>query len=512
MMYSHIKNKIRETKYFRSLGTLTGRFLFILVLLLILSLTCKLNLSAQNLGITTPGSTSYPQTNIGNTLTQTGNCAGNYLTVNQFTTTVPLTAISIRTFGTVSSGSNNVKVSIYSDNGTNSPGTLLFTEVSSTVTANTTSTITIPNTYLSAGKYWIAYNMNSSSASANFITKSTGVTGAVRKFQTMTFSTSFPANPSSGSWTDAAAGVQDDIYFVGVPIQGYAKATKTSLLTNGIFSSMSFYSHVAGNARLAIFSDNGSGTAPSAKQWESGDLAVSASAWKTVNISSGTPTSLNLTAGTYWLAWQWNSAANGPSYSTGSANTGNAIVQAYGAYPSGWTGGTASAENWSIYATYSACTPPSAPTVTSPVPYCINSTASPLTATGTNLLWYTTAAGGTGSSTAPTPSTAIAGTTSYYVSQNTGCEGPRAQIDVVVHSLPTASATKTDISCFNTNTGQIIVTGSGGTIPYTYNHSINNGSNGGTYQPGSTFTGLAKGEYKIRVKDMNTQCESIKIP
>ena len=82
---------------------------------------------------------------------------------------------------------------------------------------------------------------------------------------------------------------------------------------------------------------------------------------------------------------------------------------------------------------------PAAPTVTSPVVYCQGTAAVPLTATGTNLLWYTVAVGGVGSATAPTPSTATAGTTSYYVSQTTGvCEGPRAQIDVTVNPTPAA--------------------------------------------------------------------------
>ena len=74
-----------------------------------------------------------------------------------------------------------------------------------------------------------------------------------------------------------------------------------------------------------------------------------------------------------------------------------------------------------------------APTVTTPVTYAQGATAAPLTATGTNLLWYTTATGGTGDPIAPTPSTATLGTTSYWVSQTSTCgEGPRAQIDVVI--------------------------------------------------------------------------------
>ena len=66
----------------------------------------------------------------------------------------------------------------------------------------------------------------------------------------------------------------------------------------------------------------------------------------------------------------------------------------------------------------------------------------------------------------------------------------------------TASATKNDVQCFNTSTGQIIVSGSGGTAPYTF--SINNGTN---YQATGTFNNLPVGNYQIRVKDANG-CES----
>ena len=83
---------------------------------------------------------------------------------------------------------------------------------------------------------------------------------------------------------------------------------------------------------------------------------------------------------------------------------------------------------------------PAAPAVTSPVIYCVGAAATPLAATGTGLLWYTVATGGLGSSTVPVPSTATAGSTDYYVSQQNGtCEGGRAKITVVVNSKINAS-------------------------------------------------------------------------
>ncbi|MBK9412023.1 MAG: hypothetical protein IPN61_01135 [Bacteroidetes bacterium] len=61
----------------------------------------------------------------------------------------------------------------------------------------------------------------------------------------------------------------------------------------------------------------------------------------------------------------------------------------------------------------------SAPTVSSPVTYCQNDIATPLTATtlpGYSAWWYTTPTGGTPNASI-TPSTATAGSTTYYVSQ-----------------------------------------------------------------------------------------------
>ncbi len=80
---------------------------------------------------------------------------------------------------------------------------------------------------------------------------------------------------------------------------------------------------------------------------------------------------------------------------------------------------------------------------------------------------------------------------------------------LTVRTLPTASATKTEITCFNAHNGQIIVTGENGSGSYSY--SINNGNNN-DYQPDNIITGLGPGGYKIRVKDTNTQCESTQIP
>jgi uncharacterized repeat protein (TIGR01451 family) len=120
---------------------------------------------------------------------------------------------------------------------------------------------------------------------------------------------------------------------------------------------------------------------------------------------------------------------------------------------------------------------PTAPPVL-PVAYCQGVTASALTATGVGLRWYTTATGGTGSSTAPIPSTTTAGTQNYWVSQTVGgCESPRSQITVTIRELPSVSAVSNQSICSGANTTAISFGGStvAGT---TYNWTNNNTSIG----------------------------------
>ncbi|OQP56466.1 PKD domain-containing protein [Niastella populi] len=106
---------------------------------------------------------------------------------------------------------------------------------------------------------------------------------------------------------------------------------------------------------------------------------------------------------------------------------------------------------------------PAAPAVTTPVLLCENQTASPLAATGTGLLWYTAATGGTGSSTPPTPVTSNIGNTNYFVSQTVnGCESPRAMITVTVGSLPAAPVVNSPVNyCQNQPATPLTATGTG---------------------------------------------------
>lgn len=94
--------------------------------------------------------------------------------------------------------------------------------------------------------------------------------------------------------------------------------------------------------------------------------------------------------------------------------------------------------------------PSSAPSVITPIYLCHNEPAQPLTANGSNLLWYATQTGSTGSTTAITPTTANLGKTSYYVSQNyNGCESARVPIvGDVQPKVKTDITTSIDSVCY----------------------------------------------------------------
>jgi hypothetical protein len=110
---------------------------------------------------------------------------------------------------------------------------------------------------------------------------------------------------------------------------------------------------------------------------------------------------------------------------------------------------------------------PAAPTIpSSEVIICQNAPPTALTATGSNLKWYSTDTDGTGSITAPTPSTASARTTDYFVSQTVnGCESTRSKIKVTVTAAPEISFAPFPNKVCSSNTNFVLIGGlpAGGT-------------------------------------------------
>ena len=65
-------------------------------------------------------------------------------------------------------------------------------------------------------------------------------------------------------------------------------------------------------------------------------------------------------------------------------------------------------------------------------------------------------------------------------------------------AILTCTIAQTNILCNGESTGDITVTGTGGTAPYEYS------LNGGTWQPGNLFTNLPAGNYTVSIRDKNS--------
>lgn len=80
---------------------------------------------------------------------------------------------------------------------------------------------------------------------------------------------------------------------------------------------------------------------------------------------------------------------------------------------------------------------PAPPVITGASVYCQYFPYIPPSAAGTNILWYTTATGGTGNIIVPTINTNIAGVYTIYATQSdSGCESPRGPFTITVNPKP----------------------------------------------------------------------------
>ena len=175
-------------------------------------------------------------------------------------------------------------------------------------------------------------------------------------------------------------------------------------------------------------------------------ITISSSIAPVTGFTYSTPVCVSLGTINPTLATGFTSGGTFSSSAGLSLNTSTGVINTIASTPGTYT------VNYSVNAT--SCQPaangstsitinnaPPPPTTIPLIRYCQNETASALTATGVGLLWYTTASGGIGSATAPTPSTASPGTFNYFVSQtNGGCESIRTPILVTVSPNPTAEA------------------------------------------------------------------------
>lgn len=155
---------------------------------------------------------------------------------------------------------------------------------------------------------------------------------------------------------------------VAISQKGTLKAIRIVLPAAAAVGDINFYAHAAkGGVRLGIYDNN----APKNLLWQSAAVPAAAG-WMTVPLSAGTPASLNLAAGTYWLAWESDSTGDVASYSPGAAGDGWYYERPFGSFPATVAAPvnpapcpapilapTTSAESWSLYVNY--CNPLTGP-------------------------------------------------------------------------------------------------------------------------------------------------------
>lgn len=147
------------------------------------------------------------------------------------------------------------------------------------------------------------------------------------------------------------------------------------------------------------------------------------------------------------------------------------------------------------------------PTIVSPQKFCVGDGPMTLSGvSGTNIKWYTSATGGSGSSTAPVIPTSGVGYFLYYVTQSSGvagCESDRDTISAIVSAKPVLNLTLDGLSpkaanCFRTG---MILKAESSVTPGSFKWYRNGG-----LLPGSvtdTILPALEGKYSVKVRDIN---------
>ncbi len=221
----------------------------------------------------------------------------------------------------------------------------------------------------------------------------------------------------------------------------------------------------------------------------------------TINACSSTSDSIALTVSNgSSYTWAW-APATGLTSTTGSSTTlvlsGVTTATTYTVIGTA-VGGVCGADTFHFTVTPGISAGPGVTNLT----YCQNAPAPALTAVGTNLLWYSTATGGTGSATAPVPSTATPGVYTWWVTQHVGLctESVRVPITVTVNPQPVINAGNNGPIC---QYGTLYLFGADTILmPHTYAWAGPGGFVSALQNPSITNVGLsATGIYTVTVTE-----------
>ncbi|MBF9140923.1 T9SS type A sorting domain-containing protein [Hymenobacter properus] len=252
-------------------------------------------------------------------------------------------------------------------------------------------------------------------------------------------------------------------------------------LWNGGVTSQNRSGLAAGTYNVTVTDANGCTTTASATIGQ--PALLTASAAKTdvscYNGTNGTIT-LTVTGGTAPYTYLWNGGATSQNRNNLSAGTYNVTVT-----------------------DANGCTATASATIGQPALLTASAAKTDVSCfNGTNGTITLTVAGGTapytylwnGGATSQNRTGLAAGTYNVTVTDSKGCTAT-ASATISQPVLLTASAAKTDVSCYNGTNGTITLTVAGGTAPYTYLW------NGGVTS--QNRSGLAAGTYNVTVTDAN---------
>lgn len=140
------------------------------------------------------------------------------------------------------------------------------------------------------------------------------------------------------------------------------------------------------------------------------------------------------------------------------------------------------------------CTPPAAPTGNTTLSLCNGAIVAQLTATGTNVIWYDAASGGT----LLNPITALTNNTIYYASQTVNaCESTdRLAVTVQLLSLPAQPVSEVIQPTCSVATGTITITTQNAGETYSFNNGVN-------FQASNSMAGITAGTYQVLIKGTN---------
>ncbi|MCE5301218.1 MAG: hypothetical protein LLG37_10165 [Spirochaetia bacterium] len=326
------------------------------------------------------------------TLTAGTTAADGIFDSNSFTLTedAVVRTLSINIDSTTAGG--QVRLAIYTNDSAYNVPAALIAETAPQTAVTGWNTLDIPDTTLTAGKYWIAYQAEAGITLAY----DTGINGEEAWFD-MGFGY-FPATIATGNLWNWQYGLRADycpvicttptntptytltptpigtcmcgdefgtVYQLSgsIPVNGFMVANWYGITEDAAATSMDLYVvSGSGNARCAIYANSVTGTVagqPGNLLVESAPFAVSAG-WNTVTIPQTTLYAYNV----YWLAYQTDSAAIYTAAEAGS--TGSLYWQplAFGPFPGIMSPGGSEAEDHSINVNYCPLSCPQTPTQT----------------------------------------------------------------------------------------------------------------------------------------------------